>query len=250
MADVTAYQKMLSEFMKWQKSNEKEYVDLWELINTKKATYKDAQRYSKVVADKWSQLLQKYLGVDADIKGLTPKEIEKCIENVLRRCYANSSYYSSKVQEVINDSVNINVKAVEGTIDKSRIDNLIEKLRNGEDIANDVLITTENMWLIEEGVVENISMSAVTDTIEANAKLHTDAGLTSYIERKQGSGGCCDWCSSVAGRFVYGEQPRDFFKIHKHCNCVINYMPSRQRWQKITYSTDAQGNRRKNTQDM
>lgn len=250
MDDKTVYQKMLSEFMKWQKSNDEEYADLWELINTKKATYKDAQRYSKVVADKWSQLLMKYFGVDADVKGLAPKDIEECIENALKRCYANSSYYSSKVQEVINDSVNINVKAVEGKIDKSRIDNLIEKLRNGEDIANDVLITAENLWLIEEGVVENISMSAVTDTLEANAKLHTDAGLTSYIERKQGSGGCCDWCSSVSGRFVYGEQPRDFFKIHKHCNCVINYMPSRQRWQKITYSTDAQGNRRKNTQDM
>ena len=250
MDDRTVYQKMLSEFMKWQKSNEEEYADLWELINIKKATYKDAQRYSKVVADKWSQLLMKYFGVDADIQGLTPEDIVKSIEDALKRCYAHSSYYASKVQEIINDSVNINVKAVEGKIDKSRIDNLVEKLKSGEDIANDVLITTENMWLIEKGVVENISISAVTDTIEANAKLHTDAGLTSYIERKQGSGGCCDWCSSVSGRFVYGEQPEDFFKIHKHCNCVINYMPSRHRWQKITYSTDEKGKRRKNTQDL
>jgi hypothetical protein len=250
MAEKTTYQKMLSEFMKWQKSNEKEYADLWDLINTKKATYKDAQRYSKVVADKWSQLLMKYFGVDADVQGLTTEDMAKDIEDALRRCYANSSYYASKVQEIINDSVNINVKAVEGKIDKGRVDNLIEKLRSGEDVTEDILITAKNLWLIEEGVVENISMSAVTDTLEANVKLHTDAGLTSYIERKQGRGGCCDWCASVSGRFVYGEQPDDFFKIHKHCNCVINYMPSRKRWQRITYSTDARGNRSKNTQDL
>ncbi len=250
MDEKTTYQKMLSEFMKWQKSNDKEYADLWDLINTKKATYEDAQKYSKVVAGKWSQLLKKYFGVDADIKGLTADEMAKEIEKALRQCYRNSSYYATKVQEIINSSLNINVKAVEGEIDKSRIDNLIEKLKTGEDVTDDILITTNNLWMIEEGVVENISQSAVTDTLEANAKLHTDAGLTSYIERKQGRGGCCDWCASVSGRYVYGEQPNDFFKIHKHCNCVITYMPSRQRWQKMTYSTDARGNRHRVTQNL
>lgn len=250
MDERTAYQKMLSEFMKWQKSNDSDYANLWELVETGKATYEDAQKYSKVVAGKWSELLKKYLGVDADTQGLTIDDMANDIEMALRQCYRNSGYYATKVQEIINDSVNINIKAVEGEIDKSRIDNLIEKLKAGDDVTDDILITTGNAWLIEVGVVGNIAMSAVTDTLEANARLHTDAGLTSYIERKQGAGGCCDWCASVAGRFVYGEQPHDFFKIHKHCNCVITYMPSRQRWQRITYSTDVKGNRHKNTQDL
>ena len=66
MADLTIYQKMLSEFMKWQDSSDDEYVRLWDLINSKKAVYKDAQKYSKLVADKWSQLLNKYFGIDAE----------------------------------------------------------------------------------------------------------------------------------------------------------------------------------------
>jgi hypothetical protein len=250
MDNITAYQKMLSEFGKWQKNNNTEYSDLWELVNAGKATYEDAQKYSRVVAGKWSELLKKYFGIDADIQGLTADDMARDIETALKQCYRHSSYYASKVQEIINDSVGINIKAVEGQIDKSRIENLIEKLRAGEDVTNELLITADNVWLIEDGVVENISMSAVTDTIRANAKLHTDAGLTSYIERKQGPGGCCKWCNSVAGRYVYGEQPDDFFKIHKHCNCVITYMPSRQRWQRITYSTDSSGKRHKNTRDM
>lgn len=249
MDERTSYQKMLSEFMKWQKSNDKEYVDLWDLINAGKATYEDARRYSKVVADKWSQLLTKYFGIGADTSGLSDSDILNDIESVLKQCYRNTSYYAAKVQEIINNSININIKPVEGKIDKSRISNLVDKLKDGKDVAED-LITEDNSWLIEDGVVENISMSAVTDTIEENAKLHTDAGLISYIERKQGRGGCCKWCASVSGRYVYGEQPSDFFKIHKHCNCSITYMPSRQRWQKITYSTDARGNRRKNTKNL
>lgn len=250
MDERTSYQKMLSEFMKWQKSNNVDYTKLWELVKTGKATYEDAQKYSKLIAGKWSELLKKYLGVDADTQGLALDDMARDIEMALKQCYRNSSYYATKVQEIINDSVNINIKAVEGEIQKERITNLIEKIKAGKDVTEDILITADTEWLINAPVVENISMSAVTDTIQANARLHTDAGLYSYIERKQGPGGCCKWCNSVAGRFIYGEQPDDFFKIHKHCNCVITYMPSRQRWQRITYSTDVKGNRRKNTQDL
>jgi hypothetical protein len=241
---------MLSEFGKWQKSNNTEYSALWELVRAGKATYEDAQKYSRVVAGKWSELLKKYFGIDADIQGLTTDDIARDIENALNQCYRNSSYYASKVQEIINDSVKININAVEGKIDKSRISNLIEKLKAGEDVTEEVLLTADTMWLIDKPVVENIAMSAVTDTIQANARLHTDAGLVPYIERKQGAGGCCKWCASVAGRFVYGEQPDDFFKIHKHCNCVITYMPSRDRWQRITYTTNSKGKISKKTMDL
>lgn len=250
MDERTTYQKMLSEFMKWQKSNDTEYADLWNLVHTGEATYEDAQKYSKVIARKWSELLKKYFGVDADIQGLSSDEMARDIELALKQCYRNSSYYASKVQEIINDSVKINIKAVEGEIQKSRITNLIEKLKSGEDITEHLLITEKTEWLIDALVVENISLSGVTDTLKANARLHTDAGLIAYIERKQGTGGCCKWCASVAGRFVYGEQPDDFFKIHKHCNCVITYMPSRQRWQRITYTTNAKGKISKNIVDL
>lgn len=246
MAEKTLWQKMFSEFNHWQKDDEK-YKFFSTKVREGVANYEDAQEYSKYVAKEWSHLLQKYIGVESDLKGKTNDEIVDAIEMALKRCYQNSSYYSSKVQEILNNAVKINIKPVEGKIDPTRISNLIEKLKAGEDIENEMLITLENQWLIEEPVIENISRSAVTDTIEANARLHTEAGLVSYIERKQGPGGCCEWCSSVAGRYVYGEQPSDFFKVHKHCNCVITYMPSRGKWQQITYSTNDKGVRSKDT---
>lgn len=249
MAERTLWQEMISEFMKWQSSDEKHNA-LYRKIREGKATYVDAQDYSKCIAKEWSHLLQKHVGVGADLRGKTNDEVIQAIEMSLKRCYQNSSYYSSKVQEILNESVNIKIKAVEGKVDPTRISNLLEKLKAGEDVSETMLVTLENQWLIEEPVVENISRSAVTDTIEANARLHTDAGLVSYIERKQGPGGCCDWCASVSGRYVYGEQPDDFFKVHKHCNCVITYMPSRGKWQKITYSTNKKGVRSKNTVEL
>lgn len=248
MAEKTLWQKMISEFNTWESSNST-IRSFWKKIEAEKADYEDAQEFAKIIAGKWSDLLKKYVGAEVDISNIPNSEVLEAIERTMERSYKGSSYYASKVQELINKSVKINIKAVEGQIEQSRIENLLTKLRAGDDVT-DILITTENEWLIEEHVVENISRSAVTDTIEANAKLHTEAGLVSYIERRQGTGGCCEWCASVAGRYVYGEQPKDFFKVHKHCNCVITYMPSRSKWKEITYKTNSKGNRSKITTEL
>ncbi len=253
MSERTLYQMMLSDFMKWQNSERDangKYAKLWAKANGGKATYPDAQEYSRIIADKWSELLKKYCGVDSGVSGMSSDELATQVSKALEQCYKGSSYYSSKVQDGINKSVGLNINGVEGKLDRTRITRLIEKLKNGESVTEDILITAETEWLIDKPVVENISMSAVTDTIQENARLHTEAGLYSYIERKQGAGGCCDWCASVAGRYIYGEQPYDFFKIHKHCNCQITYMPSRQRWQNITFTTDSKGKISKNIEDL
>jgi hypothetical protein len=246
MAEKNIWQKMLSEFMRWQTSNQ-QYASFKRNVTNASATYEDAQEFAKCIAKKWSELLQNYVGIDVDLTSVTENEVESAIKQAIKHCYKLSSQFSARIQEIINKSINLNIKAIEGEIDPGRISNLIEKLREGRDVASDLLITPETQWLIELPVVENIARSAVTDTIQKNAELHTSAGIVSYIERKQGSGGCCDWCASVAGRYVYGEQPSNFFKVHKHCNCVITYMPSRERWKEITYSTDKKGVIKKNT---
>jgi hypothetical protein len=253
MSERTLYQVMLSDFMKWQNSERDangKYAKLWSKANSGKATYPEAQEYSRLIAGKWSELLKKYCGIDSGVKGMTSDQLATDIKKALEQCYRDSSYYSSKVQAGINQSIGLNIKAVEGKLDKQRILHLIEKLKSGESVTADILITTESVWMVDKPVVENISMAAVTDTIQENARLHTDAGLYSYIERKQGAGGCCEWCASVSGRYIYGEQPYDFFKIHKHCNCQITYMPSRKRWQNITFTTDSKGKIRKNIEDV
>lgn len=50
----------------------------------------------------------------------------------------------------------------------------------------------------------------------------------SYIVRTS-DGNCCKWCSSVAGRYVYGEEPHDVFHRHDNCGCSTIYENGRQR---------------------
>ena len=82
---------------------------------------------------------------------------------------------------------------------------------------------------VEESVIrrrarsgtENITLSFHDDSVRENAKFRNDAGLTCYIERIGSS--CCDWCTEVAGKYLFGTQPKDIFRRHDNCDCVIFY---------------------------
>jgi hypothetical protein len=68
---------------------------------------------------------------------------------------------------------------------------------------------------------DTIVKSAHDDFIRKNATFRNDAGLTCYIIR-EGSN-CCEWCSSVAGKYKFGTQPDDIFRRHDNCDCTIIY---------------------------
>ena len=69
--------------------------------------------------------------------------------------------------------------------------------------------------------VVNTAMSMHDDYIRVNAKLRNDLGLKPILQRF--GTGCCSWCSAVAGKWRFGEQPDDVFRRHDNCDCVIIY---------------------------
>lgn len=69
--------------------------------------------------------------------------------------------------------------------------------------------------------VVNTAMSMHDDYIRVNAKLRNDLGLKPIIQRF--GTGCCSWCSAVAGKWRFGDQPDDVFRRHDNCDCVIIY---------------------------
>ena len=48
--------------------------------------------------------------------------------------------------------------------------------------------------------IENILMSAYDEFVEENARIRAEAGLKELIIR-EAVGGCCEWCSKLAGIF-------------------------------------------------
>lgn len=69
--------------------------------------------------------------------------------------------------------------------------------------------------------VANVQMSFHDRYIEENARIRAKLGMKPTITR-YGSG-CCSWCSAVAGKYRFGDQPKDIFRRHDNCNCTIIY---------------------------
>lgn len=77
--------------------------------------------------------------------------------------------------------------------------------------------------------------------MKENAKFRSDAGLKCFINRTT-DGKCCEWCSALAGRYVYGEHPDDIFRRHDNCGCSTIFENGRQRqdvWSKKSWEAPA-----------
>lgn len=81
------------------------------------------------------------------------------------------------------------------------------------------------------------------DRMKAEARFRSRAGLKCHITRTA-VGGCCPWCSDVAGRYEYGEEPDDIYRRHDNCDCTVTFENGRQRqdvWSKRTWEAPEPG---------
>ena len=80
--------------------------------------------------------------------------------------------------------------------------------------------------------ISGIIKSAVTDTVQASASFQSASGITAKVIRTAHAG-CCETCAALAGEYVYGEQPADFFRRHNGCSCTVAYDPGSGRYENV-----------------
>lgn len=66
----------------------------------------------------------------------------------------------------------------------------------------------------------NFCHSFYDEFVEQNVAFRHRAGVKSLIIRRN-LGGCCDWCQNLAGIYVYGEEPKDVYRRHDSCRCLV-----------------------------
>lgn len=229
---MTDFSGMLAEFKRWYDSDST-VARLNAKMAAGTADYYDANHYARTIGQKWSQMLRANYG-NADNLNLVTADIAQALTNG----YYDSANFANAIVSGQNASAGISFDAIYPKIDETRISGLLDQL-----IALKPVET-----VLDDSTLENLARSAVTDTIKANARLQKKAGLGSWIERKGWN--CCDWCRSMSGRYTYGEQPEDFFRVHKDCTCVIEFHPAKYKAERISYYTDEEGKRHKVTDTM
>ncbi len=69
----------------------------------------------------------------------------------------------------------------------------------------------------------NYSQGVNDESVKRNAEFLGNSGVKAYIIRTT-TGKCCQWCTNIAGKYEYGQEPRDIYRRHANCDCVVEYV--------------------------
>nr|DAR30459.1 MAG TPA: hypothetical protein [Caudoviricetes sp.]DAR45027.1 MAG TPA: hypothetical protein [Caudoviricetes sp.]DAX71626.1 MAG TPA: hypothetical protein [Caudoviricetes sp.] len=203
-------------------------------LKAKKATYKTANEFAIEIGDILSRVLGTSLSADKLPDGKMYYNIaQRLLTDVLGRNYELVSGYASDVQKNLNDKAKIGLKVQVPELNKDRIAGIVNRF-SSEDNFEDV------SWLLDEPIV-NFTQSIIDDSIRENAEFHHKAGLQPEIVRTSYFH-CCEWCQEVEGNYKYPRVPKNVFRRHQHCRCIVDYDPKNGKvqdvWNKIWRKKD------------
>ena len=226
MEDITpSLLKAIEELFQKGIDSNKKINRLLAVLQNGKATHPDAQEYAIEVGEALAEALGETLTADALPNGRMYYNIASRIFNTtLGQVFERVTEYTSEVQEELNKAAGLGLKTVIPRINQDRIDGLIDKVSNAENVA-------DVSWVFNAPVV-NFSQNAVDETIRANAEFQAKSGMAPRIVRRT-DGNCCEWCSALAGTYSYPDVPSDVWHRHNNCGCTVEYYPGDGRRQNV-----------------
>ena len=190
-------------------------------LKGKKATYKTANEFAIEIGD----ILSKALGTSLRADKLPDGNIaQRLLTDVLGRNHELVSGYTSDVQKNLNQEAKIGLKVQVPELNLDRIAGIVNRFsseENFEDVS----------WLLGEPIV-NFTQSIIDDSIQKNAEFHHQSGLQPEIVRKSYFH-CCEWCQEVQGSYKYPRVPKDVYRRHQHCRCIVDYDPKSGKTQNV-----------------
>lgn len=175
-------------------------------IGTGRATFADTAEYSRILA--------RIIGNELSANVLELSDREQITKQLLQFGYKDINEVCARVQSSLDKTIGVSIRPQTADFPAERVQQFSHSLV--DPTVEDSVIQRR-----AKNGTANITMSFHDDYIEKNAKFRNDAGLNCYIERIGSS--CCDWCTEVAGKYLFGTQPKDIFRRHDKCDCVIIY---------------------------
>lgn len=189
------------------------------------ATYKDVYDTAESLGQALATAFQKNLSSAVLPDGKMYYNIAKSVvEPFLQDNQQKVIDYAIEVQNALNDAAGIGIRGVNIGIDQGTIDGIINRL-SSEDNYDEV------SWILDDPVVTN-AMKTVDRCVDANVDFAGASGLSPRVTRVT-VGRCCDWCEEVAGVYEYPDVPKDVYRRHENCRCIVEYSPGNGKKQNV-----------------
>ncbi len=135
--------------------------------------------------------------------------------------YEDINGFLGMVQKELDSRFGLHIAPKKAPFPEERV----EKLGNS---LTDQTVPESTIQRRARAGTETVTKSFHDDYVKANAKFRHRAGLDCRITRVAVNG-CCPWCSKVAGRYRYGEEPEGIYKRHDNCDCTVTFENGRKR---------------------
>lgn len=170
------------------------------------ATLTDSAEYARV--------LSHILGREVSAIIFDLDDREGIVSQLLRDCYGDVNSIYAQTQTLLDEQAGIHIRPQQPDFPAERVDQFTHSLIDPT-VAESVIKRRARAGC------ETITKSYHDDCIKKNAQFRHDAGLKCYIVRMGTK--CCEWCSEVAGKYEFGDQPEGIFRRHDNCDCTIIY---------------------------
>ena len=216
-------QAILSEFQR-RLTTDPKVRSILRRIGKGKATLADTAALSDRAAD----LLGEVFGAAVlDI----PEDVREAVcEGLLREQYDSTMNTCDGVLEALDSAQELHLTPQHPGFPIERVQQLASSL-------TDPTVKLETIQRRASKPVATVAKSFHDSYIRINAQTRHDLGIKCYLDRVAAPG-CCAWCTGIAGRYVYGEHPKDIFRRHDNCSCTVTFENGRERqdvWSKRTW---------------
>ncbi len=187
-----------------------------EVLKENKATFKNANDLAMEVGNILTNVFKDTIKSDMLYNEKMYQEMaEKLVNSSLKKAHEVISDYSTSVMENLNKVSKVSGGVITPTFNQNRANGIVTRLVRDE---------FEKVKWILDAPVKTFCQSVVDDTVKVNVKHHARLGLKPVVKRVS-SGNCCDWCNKLAGVYDYPDVPKDVYRRHHRCDCVLEYFP-------------------------
>ena len=170
------------------------------------ATLTDSAEYARV--------LSHILGREVSASILNLDDRESAVTQLLHDSYDDVNSIYAQTQSILDEQAGIHITPKKPSFPAERVEQFVHSLV--DPTVKDSVIKRR-----ARAGTETITKSFHDNCIKVNAQFRHDAGLKCYIVRIGTK--CCEWCTEVAGKYRFGEQPDGIFRRHDNCDCTIIY---------------------------
>lgn len=215
---------------KVQESFEQGTAALREDIKNGVKSYEEAYEYAKQAGE----ILSKSFGVNITTEVLPDGKMyyniaDKVVRPMLEAEYEIASEAAVSAQKSANKAAGIGIKPLQAEFDAEKAQGIIDRVSSQP--------FDEIKWILNEPV-KTFAKNVVDQTIEKNVEFQGKSGLSPKI-RRTALGDACEWCQAVAGTYSYPNVPKDVYRRHANCDCVVEYIEGgkyQDVWSKKIYS--------------